>query len=295
MAHYRLLDRMPSAIVTAGGSEKKVYEGNVVFFNKGDNFELRFFNPLQEKIGVEIIFNGQKKSDGLLVVNPGEDITLDRFLDDKKKMVFDTYNIDANNPSAVAAAALNGIVNINFYKEKYPSYHNYYFSQGVNGPAGSPGSGGSGGSGLPHFSSTNSNSRMYGSARGTSTGINFHKEYWFPSGEGDVNLDSFDTKDYVCESTGEIDYSEYLDDSIKSKSLTETGRVEKGETSNQNLNLVDIQFESIAFHSIQYHLKPTSTRGYTRTTEIRNYCPECGYRIRKENWKYCPKCGEKLM
>lgn len=269
MAHYRMQDRLPSAIVTAGGSEKKVYEGNSIFFNKGDNFELRFFNPLQEKIGVEIIFNGQKKSDGLLVVNPGEDITLDRFLDDKKKMVFDTYNIDANNPAAVAAAALNGIVNINFFKEKYSNQweSRSYFSQGVNGTAGYPGS-------CVWTTISNSNSRVYPRVYCSST-----------------STTSGDFKDYIAESRDKtIDYSEYI-----AESLTETGRIEKGDVSNQNLNVVDIQFESVTFHSIQYHLKPTSTKGYTRTSEIRNYCPRCNYRLRKQSWIYCPKCGEKLM
>ena len=263
MAHYRLLDRLPSAIVTAGGSEKKVYKGNDIFFNKGDNFELRFFNPLQEKIGVEIIFNGQKKSDGLLVVNPGEDIKLDRFLDDTKKMVFDTYHIDSNNYAAVAAAELNGDVIINFFKEKYV---NHYYSQS--------------GGGLPHFSSTNSNSRMYDSKN-----IPIQKDYWMPSCEGEVNLDSF--------TSDEVDFGDYLAESTSS--LTETGRVEKGDESTQNLNLVDIEFDSTPFHSVHYNLKPTSTRGYTRTTEIRNYCDQCSYRVRKQNWKYCPKCGNKLF
>jgi len=304
MAHYRLLDRLPSAIVTAGGSEKKVYEENTVFFNKGDNFELRFFNPLREKIGVEIIFNGQKKSDGLLVVNPGEDISLDRFLDDKKKMIFDTYHIDSNNAAAVAAAELNGDVIVNFYKEKHTSYYSqsYYYGgpgtygtggSGTSGACGNTGTSGSSGTGgIPGNFTTldqkNRNSRMYNTntTNISSAGINIQQDYWFPSGEGIVNLDSL-----CCESTSEIDLNEYS----KSKSLTETGRVEKGETSNQNLNLVDIEFESKPFHSIHYNLKPTSTKGYTRATEIRNYCPECGYRVRKETWKFCPKCGENLI
>jgi len=327
MAHYRMQDRLPSAIVTAGGSEKKVYEGNTIFFNKGDNFELRFFNPLKEKIGIEIIFNGQKKSDGLLVVKPGEDISLDRFLDDKKKMVFDTYHIDTNNPVAVQAAELNGDVIINFYKEKYTStYHSYnYGTSGTYGTGGSDTIGSCGnsgvsgisgtGGGLPHFTnigSTNLNSRYYRQPD-TFTNESDQSEISFASCDGNVNLDSFDTSntynttnvsntssiDYSVDVAENLDrsiiYSEYLGDSTKSKSLTETGRVEKGDVSNQNLNLVNIEFESKPFHSIQYNLKPTSTRGYTTATEIRNYCPGCGYRIRKETWKFCPKCGEKLI
>ena len=253
MAHYRLSDRMPSAIVTVDGSEKKIYEGNTIYLNKGDNFEFRFFNPLQEKIGVEIIFNGQKKNDGYLVLNPGQDISLDRFLDDKRKMSFDAYYINANDPSAVEAAALNGLVDINFYKENY-GYTPF------------------GGSGLPHFKST---SRTYSSSGFRSPGVyTTHVDHtWSP----------------VTESTTTSGGNITLDN------LSETGRVEKGEVSNQNLNEVNMDFDPTPFHSIHYQLKPTSTRGYTTATEIRNYCPQCGYRLRKSSWRFCPKCGEKLI
>jgi nicotinic acid mononucleotide adenylyltransferase len=47
MAHMRLLDREPSAIITVAGSEKKIYQDGQIFINDGDNFEIRFFNPLQ--------------------------------------------------------------------------------------------------------------------------------------------------------------------------------------------------------------------------------------------------------
>ena len=47
MAHYRMTDKLPSAIITVNGNEKKIYEGNQIFLQNGDNFEIRFFNPLQ--------------------------------------------------------------------------------------------------------------------------------------------------------------------------------------------------------------------------------------------------------
>jgi rRNA maturation endonuclease Nob1 len=30
------------------------------------------------------------------------------------------------------------------------------------------------------------------------------------------------------------------------------------------------------------------------TSEIRNYCNECGIRIRKSSWKFCPECGNEI-
>ena len=109
MGHYKMLDRMPSAMITSGHNELKVYQGNIVYLNDGDNFELRFFNPLKEKIGVEINFNGIKKGDGYLVLNPGQDITLDRFLDEQRKMLFETYTVDGKNKAAIEAIEENGI------------------------------------------------------------------------------------------------------------------------------------------------------------------------------------------
>ncbi len=292
MAHYRMQDRLPSAIVTANGSEKKMYEGNTVFFNKGDNFELRFFNPLREKIGVEIIFNGQKKSDGLLVLNPGEDIKLDRFLDDKKKMVFDTYHIDSKNSTAVEAAELNGDVTINFYKEKqnwgnWSAQYNttntnskLYSSNvdinnsGYEGIIGDSGVSGNIGYTNVNLTNTNTTTSDYSLDNGE---ISQQKEYYSSNVSNvDITSDSFSVND---------DFTESI----------ETGRVEKGEISNQNLNTIDIKFESTPFHTIDINMKPTSTKSYTTATEIRNYCNQCGYRIRKNTWVFCPKCGNKLI
>ena len=140
MAHMRMLDKEPSAIITTNGNERKVYQDGQIFINDGENFEIRFFNPLQEKIGVEIIFNGIKKNDGLLVLRPGEDITLDRFLEKKKKMKYETYTIDGGSESAVKAAELNGLVEFKFYKEKrgYTTFTINNFNYTFNGPAPGP-------------------------------------------------------------------------------------------------------------------------------------------------------------
>ena len=123
MTHYRMRDDMPSAIIlaknprTSSLDELKSYQGNTIYLNNGDEFQIRLFNPLREKIGVQIGMNGDL-SQSLLVLNPGEDVTLDRFLDDKSKMLFETYVYDASNPSAANAVAENGNIQVNFFKEK---------------------------------------------------------------------------------------------------------------------------------------------------------------------------------
>ena len=101
MTHNRMLDRAPSCAILHNRNELKVYQDNQVYLNDGDNFELRFFNPTNFKIGVEIVFNGLKKGDGYLVLNPGQDLILDRFLDEQRKAeeltiknMFDVWIVD---------------------------------------------------------------------------------------------------------------------------------------------------------------------------------------------------------
>lgn len=262
MAHYRMTDKSPSAIITVDGNEKKIYEGNQVFLKNGDNFEIRFFNPLNEKIGVEILFNGQKKNDGLLVLRPGEDIILDRFLGENKKMKFDTYTIDGDNSAAVEATKLNGLIEFKFYKEKsfnYTIYNdtNFILSGASIGIYNSTSS-----AGLPHFGCT-------------STSNNF--------------------SEYVCESNTSYDYTQEksLKRGIKKETELETGRIEKGSESEQELKTVDDVFDTTSFHAITYQMKPNSTKLKT-VSEVRNYCTHCGYRLRKKSWSFCPKCGGKI-
>lgn len=294
MTHNRMLDRAPSVVITSNRNELKLYQGNVVYLNDGDNFELRFFNPLQEKIGVEIMFNGIKKGESYLVLNPGQDVFLDRFLDEQRKMLFETYEINGNSQEAVEAIQQNGLITFNFYKEHYSSNYqnevnvNYNFppkpfkdnfnytssrsytssgsgsngiwgSQGPAGPVGTPGTSSTGG-----FNTTNSNSRIYNSSTFT------------------ASCNSVTIGNTVFNTTS------------ASYNPLETGMIEKGDISNQQLKTVNLQFNSTPFNSISYKIMPYSAMNRT-VGEIRQYCTCCGYRLRKETWKFCPKCGTELQ
>jgi len=262
MSHVRLLDLNPSAIITIAGAEKKIYQNGQIFINDGENFEIRLFNPLNLKIGVSITFNGINKNDGLLVLRPGEDITLDRFLGEKKKMKYETYTIDGDNAAAVKAAAQNGLVEFKFFKEK--SYK-----------------------GFATFSTSNYNTRCYSKGCYTTT--------------SSLDSKNINYSECVCENLYQnIDYSQYVSDMTFNSQLSasmntrskkiETGRIESGPKSNQELKTVDVDFETTSFHSITYQLKPNSQKSVD-IQEVRNYCSKCGYRIRKASWAFCPNCG----
>lgn len=262
----------PTAIITSHNSERKLYQGNTIYLNDGDNFEIRLFNPLSEKIGVEIRFNGQKKSNRLLVLNPGQDYILDRFIEEQRKMVFDTYLIDGDNSAAVAAAAQNGKVEILFHREKpyFPTwstnviYTTYNGTQGPTGPTYSSGSGYNTRGIVSSSLDSTKQVKMSKKLRSSSKSKSVNEEYL--SFDGDLELED---------------------------SLVETGRIEKGDVSNQYFREVDVEFETYPFHTVTYWLKPASTMPrYTK--EIRHYCPGCRTKI-KDKYNYCPKCGFDLQ
>ena len=181
-------------------------------------------------------------------------------------MVFDTYTIDGNNPSAVKAAEMNGLLEFKFYKEKFRNY---------------------GGTGFhsPGIFTTDKDWSLKASDS-TST---------YYSGTLTGNSGTLSNTSSVTFDGSSFDTSPEF---FKSNSIVETGRVEKGEESNQNMNMVDVDFDSFPFHTINYQLKPESNMSRSvsyQSKEIRNYCSNCGYRIRKQSWKYCPHCSEKLI
>lgn len=352
MTHQRMMDRAPSCVILHNRNELKLYQGNQVYLNDGDNFELRFFNPLQEKIGVQINFNGINKGDGYLILNPGQDLVLDRFLDEQRKMLFETYVVDGNNEAAVKAIEQNGVISFNFFKEyNRNNYYNQnevninydfapkpyrpiyttttsttYYGMGSSGTFGSSGmsgasgisgcsgmSGGSGSSGnksmkrsatintsnlgsyaRPGIFINETDNSTFTSSTSTSNSIPFEKDYWFPTTAGSSIpvMDSFNYSEYVAENLDStIDFSDYLAQATINP--LETGRIEKGEASNQKLKGVNLQFATTPFHSITYKLMPISAMNRT-IGEIRQYCGKCGYRLRKSTWEFCPHCGEKI-
>lgn len=85
----------------------------------------------------------------------------------------------------------------------------------------------------------------------------------------------------------------YSGNTLTSDKLEETGRVEKGENSNQKFNPTYETFETLPFQTVNYEILPISKK-INEIRDYRRYCTECGIRIKKASWRYCPGCGEKL-
>ena len=84
----------------------------------------------------------------------------------------------------------------------------------------------------------------------------------------------------------------FIGNTSTSDAKIETGRVEKGEQSNQTFTNSYEQFNYHTSHTIKFKIQPTSTKNIN-VEEIRQYCTECGVKVKK-NFKFCPSCGNKL-
>jgi hypothetical protein len=79
----------------------------------------------------------------------------------------------------------------------------------------------------------------------------------------------------------------------KSKTI-ETGRVEKGSTSDQKLTTVNMSWEYFPFYTVEYKLLPVSQKiNTTDDINIKRYCTNCGSKLGKGH-KYCSQCATKV-
>lgn len=73
----------------------------------------------------------------------------------------------------------------------------------------------------------------------------------------------------------------------------ETGRVEKGESSSQVFSNDSTTFNHWLNNTVEIRVLPESQKP-VEVGEIRNYCTECGTRMKAKGWKFCPTCGTKI-
>lgn len=274
MTQHQSCESNPIAYVSIGRNRSKIY-GDAVYVRDGQEFQLELFNPTNGTIGAKVYLNGKAISDSLIVLRPGERSWLERYLDDNKKFAFNTYNVE-NSEAAKKAIQENGKIRVEFFRERtqnytptvtwntgtglWPNqqwpYGTVTCASGISGASGSLGLTGSAGS----FSTAGSNSTYTANTASFSCSV------------GDGAL----TRSAIADSVP-----------------IETGRVEKGGSSDQSFGNYYGNFESWYFTQIEYRLMPESQRP-VEMKNIRQYCSGCGVRIRKASWKFCPSCGAKM-
>ena len=256
----------PTAHLTKKKSRLKVYNDHIVFLNDKDNFEFEIHNPTNKTVLFKINLNGSYISTSGVVLRPGQRVFLERFLDSTNKFEFSTYEVN-DTPENRSAIDLNGDVKIEFYNEKEPSINNlmYLGNSTIYGGQNS-------GDYIPRYGTTTVTTQNLSNVTYTSSVI------------PDTFRSKFDTSKTLLSGKP---------NSLKKKSKSvETGRVEKGEQSNQNFTNSYEQFNYNVFHEINFKIQPLSAKNKTKE-DIRQYCTECGTKM-KSNYKFCPSCGNKL-
>lgn len=252
---YSLLPN-PTANITVNKSRVKNY-GTNVYLKDGAQFEIELFNPRTNPILAKIQINGNYISTAGIILKPGQRVFLERFIDVDKKFKFETYEID-NSPEAQAAASMNGLVQVEFYDEvRLSSNIDYTYRPSVT-----------------YLSSSSGNTY--------STLTN-----------GSISNFTLTGSQNAFHSSGTINCSSAFSGSTADSKSVETGRVEKGEKSNQTIESAAGNFSSWHFHTEVVKILPASQKP-VEASEIRNYCSDCGTRIKKSSWKFCPSCGANL-
>lgn len=239
-------------IVNPKDKGRKSIKSGKCFLENDSNFEIELFNPLTVSVLADIKLNGQSISKTGLVVKPGQRVYLDCFIDDKKKFIFKTYDVE-DTGEVLDAIQKNGLLEVFFYKEDvitlnnwksrfdriivekwypyyptYPSYPNVWYSStgGYTGTATTLGG--------TTFTTMSSNSLV-----GATTTSNAYYS---------SNIDLSNNSAYNCVSN------------MTPINSIETGRIEKGGKSKQKFNEVDMDFENHYIHSVIIQILPESRK-----------------------------------
>ena len=266
---YNSITTMPEVFITVNRGRRKIYNQKTVYLENGTHFEFELFNPTSQVLSAKIKINGNYISNRGILLNPGVRVFLERHIDTPEKFLFSTYMVNGNNKAVQKAIEQNGLIEVEFYPEK------------VTRPS-------------ITWSTTTSNS------------IPYMDNIYFNSVNGDNIGNISNTTKYCSQDSA----SNYLDDQFDlkfldldlersntlgrklSKSSLETGRVEKGEQSNQYFTEVHKSFETFYMTKVEYKILPISEKPI-QTNELVSYCTSCGKKAKKEH-RFCSNCGSKL-
>lgn len=251
MYYYQTGEAKPTAQITKQKSRLKIYKNNV-YLNDNDNFEIELYNPTSKSILCKIKLNGEYISNSGIVLRPAERVFLDRFIGENRKFLFSTYSVSDTKKNR-SIIERNGEVKVEFFNEQQFTTRSFTTLGGViTLPSTSP-----------YYCTTTTGSNSIPSS------------YTF--------IGSSLTSSNVV--------SNHVSNESNNKKGVLTGRVQKGEKSNQSFTDVFMNFERYSFHTVEYQILPKENKPI-ESNEIRNYCPNCGKKMKKE-YKYCPVCGEK--
>jgi len=265
---------VPQSFITKSKQRLK-QQIDTVYLNNGDEFEIELFNPTHNKVLAKIEMNGNSIGNGI-ILRPGERVFLERYLDEAKKFLFETYVVNGNNEEAQQAIANNGDVVVKFYDEIFfpTPYGSGSGTVTISNPSwintGSP------------FTYTTHNTlgmNTFNPTSITTTGTNA-----VYTSNSSLTSGTFSTSNTFLNNPDKVK---------KSKRQLETGRVEKGSNSDQSFTYDNSSFNSYPSTTNWWKIKPKSTQVVTKE-DLVTYCTECGSKRKKDTHKFCPQCGTKF-
>lgn len=270
----------PQAWVAIKRNRQKIYnrQGKTqVYLKDGQEFQIELFNPTQTRYLVKFKINGNYQADRGLILNPGQRYFLDRFIDDDKKLAFSTYEVE-DTKVAKKAIEKNGLLEVEFYAETFLHGNIISYPKIYNTPNWSQ----------PIWT-TNPSTFWYGTSNGISNNAGGSSTLTLAGST--VNNITYTSGTVNCGTTytSTSNYSSVVNDAS-----IETGRVEKGEKSEQKFEEGYGTFGSWASYTTTVQIIPLSQKP-AEAQEIRSYCTGCGSRIKKQTWKFCPNCGTEAI
>lgn len=255
---------VPSAYITKHKQRIKQFE-DAVYLNNGDEFEIELYNPTQNKVLAKIEINGNTVGDSGIIIRPGERVFLERYINEAKKFLFETYNVNGDDSSVQKAIENNGNVSVKFYKEYITITSNFLSTSGT---------------GSLNFLNTTHNSNLF------NTTHNANVKY-FTNTIGLV----YPTSSTFVSGLNNTTISSSLPKKSKQKTI-ETGRVEKGSNSDQKFVYDSSTFESWNTWNSNWKILPNSQKPVV-IEDLKTFCTECGVKRKKDSHKFCPICGTK--
>ena len=241
-----------------------------VYLNDGTEFQIYLKNPYQTHLGIKISVNN-KSIGNMLVLRPGQSFWLDRFLNDNKKFLFSTYNVE-NTAEMKYATNNTGKVKIEFYHEKEETPYTCVVG------------------GWPDIVTTATyNSDTINTCRSSRSFNNPINTYCCSTGEiGNLSANAATNSKLTS-----MSYDTSVSTKNTNDSYLETGRVEKGGVSRQEFEYCDINFDYYAFKTENILILPTSRKQIRAEETRRRYCSQCGKKVNPKD-KFCSNCGAKL-
>jgi len=113
--NYNFGSKEPSAFITVRKQRQK-QNGKNVYLHDRTEFEIELHNPTNDSILAKINLNGKRISSSGVVLKPGQRIFLERYLDEDRKFLFETYEV-SDSKTNQKAIVNNGLVIVEFFNK----------------------------------------------------------------------------------------------------------------------------------------------------------------------------------